>query len=64
MESLQLQMRILQGRSTPQGTFVELVSVERDGPTSESYLKTTVPADAMTSLDFGKVYRVTLEGDV
>lgn len=53
-------MRLIQGRITPQGTFCEMVSAE-DGTHRETYLKTTIAPDELTSLDFGKRYKLTLE---
>lgn len=53
-------MRILKGCYAPQGTFCEMVSTE-DGTHRETYLKTTIAPNELTSLDFGKRYKLTLE---
>ena len=59
-ECVEFDMRLIQGRITPQGTFCEMVSAE-DGTHRETYLKTTIAPDELTSLDFGKRYKLTLE---
>lgn len=59
-ERVEFSVRLIQGRITPQGTFCEMVSAE-DGTHRETYLKTTIAADELTSLDFGRRYKLTLE---
>lgn len=59
-ECVKFDMRLIQGRITPQGTYCEMVSAE-DGTHRETYLKTTIAPDELTSLDFGKRYKLTLE---
>lgn len=58
---MQLDMRLVQGRVTPQGTYAEFASAESEGPHREAWLKVTIAPDEMGSLDFGKPYRLTVE---
>ncbi len=60
MESFELLMHIWQGRKTPQGVFADFEPIDRDGPTSQTVFKTTIPPNSLSSIDFGKIYKLTI----
>ncbi len=57
---VELPMRLIQARVTPQGTYAEFVSAETEGPHREAFLRLTIAPDELDSLDFARPFVVVL----
>lgn len=62
MSGIEREMRLAQGKVTPNGVWVELYDVDKTGVDRENYLRLMVSdVYALGGLDFGGVYKVTVE---
>lgn len=62
MSGIEREMRLAQGKITPNGVWVELDDTAKDGTNRENYLRMMVDdIYALGGLDFGGVYKVTIE---